>query len=95
MNRLALRQKAQLSRLRLAQRNTQKEIDEKLTDKRSQHCKICQLHFKQKKEEHEETEDHRSIKKFCIPYCNICKLGFQRPMLYESHRCSIQHLRVR
>lgn len=95
MSRLALRQKAQLSRLRLAQRTAQKEMDEKLVEKRSHHCNICQLNFKQTTAEHEETDDHRSIKKFCIPYCNICKVGFKRPMLYECHRCSIQHLRVR
>uniref|UniRef100_A0A0K8V2V2 Zinc finger protein on ecdysone puffs n=3 Tax=Bactrocera latifrons TaxID=174628 RepID=A0A0K8V2V2_BACLA len=33
------------------------------------------------------------MKKFLMPYCSTCHLAFKSPMLYETHRCSLEHLK--
>jgi len=34
------------------------------------------------------------MKKFLMPYCRVCRIGFKSPMLYENHICSLDHLKV-
>lgn len=96
MHRVALRQTAQLARMRQSQRNAQKEADESADkDAISKYCQLCRLFYKQPKEEHQQSEDHRSIKKFLMPFCSVCKIGYKSPMAWETHRSSLHHLRVR
>lgn len=95
MQRLALRQRSYLSRLRLTQRTAQREIDESLDDDtRSNYCRLCMLRFKQDREEHNNSSDHSAMHKLMYPYCSICKIRFRRMMGFEHHRCSVEHLRV-
>lgn len=94
LRQIALRQKAHLSRLRLRQRNAQREIEEKSKeDFEPKFCHICRLHYRQPKAKHQLSEHHKTIKKFLMPYCCTCHLAFKSPMLYETHRCSLEHIR--
>lgn len=36
----------------------------------------------------------KAMKKFLMPYCRVCRIGFKSPMLYENHICSLDHLKV-
>ncbi|XP_022918577.1 zinc finger protein on ecdysone puffs-like isoform X2 [Onthophagus taurus] len=95
MRRVALKQKAILSRMRLMQRNAQREL-EKTTDdlaSRTSFCPLCKLNYKQPKLTHQASESHKNMKKFLMPYCKTCKITFKSPMLYESHCCSIDHIK--
>lgn len=97
MRRLALRQKAQLSRMRLAQRNAQRDIEEKTDatlDLRPQFCLLCRLNYRQEKVKHQMSEAHRNMKKFLMPFCSVCQISFKSPMMYEAHRCSLDHIMV-
>lgn len=96
LRRVALRQKAQLARMRLAQRNAQREIEEtaKDSDLDSQFCLLCRLNYRSEKAEHQASEAHRSMKKFLMPYCSVCRIAFKSPMEYETHRCSLDHIKV-
>lgn len=96
MRRVAMKQKAILHQMRLAQRKAQKEL-EKTTDDlapRTNFCPLCKLNYKQPKATHRATEAHKNMKKFLMPYCKICKITLKSPMLYEDHCCSIEHLKV-
>lgn len=99
MHRLALRkaetkQQGILQRMRISQRNAQKEADEGVDkDSRSKHCQTCRLFYKQTREEHQASEDHLSIKKFLFPYCSVCKISCNGIMDFEIHRSSVIHLR--
>lgn len=97
LKRLSLRQKAQLARMRLAQRNTQREIEESAKDTEdlnSQFCLLCRLNYRSEKAEHQASEAHRKMKKFLMPYCTVCRIGFKSPMEFETHNCSIEHIKV-
>jgi hypothetical protein len=97
MRRLAVQQKTQLSRMRTEQRNAQKNLEQKAddtSDLRPQFCLLCRLNYRQLKEEHQMSEAHKNMKKFLMPYCSTCKISYKSPMAYESHRCSLEHIRV-
>lgn len=97
MRRVALKQKAILGQMRLVQRKAQREL-EKTTDDlapRTSWCQLCKLNYKQPKLTHQATQAHKDMKKFLMPYCKICKITFKSPMIYESHCCSIDHIKVR
>uniref|UniRef100_A0A6M2DTG6 Uncharacterized protein n=1 Tax=Xenopsylla cheopis TaxID=163159 RepID=A0A6M2DTG6_XENCH len=95
MRRLGLQYNAQLSKMRTLQRNKQRELDEKSKDPylRTQFCMVCKLNYRQPKANHQASEAHREIKKFLTPYCRTCRLTFNNPMLYESHLCSLEHIK--
>ncbi|KAG4073646.1 hypothetical protein HA402_000870 [Bradysia odoriphaga] len=96
LKRLSLRQKAQLARMRLAQRNTQREIEESAKDTEdlnSQFCLLCRLNYRSEKAEHQASEAHRKMKKFLMPYCTVCRIGFKSPMEFETHNCTIEHIK--
>lgn len=96
LKKLSLRQKAQLARMRLAQRNTQREIEEAAKDTddlNSQFCLLCRLNYRSEKAEHQASEAHRKMKKFLMPYCTVCRIGFKSPMEFETHNCSIEHIK--
>lgn len=29
-----------------------------------------------------------------MPYCLVCRVGFKSPMEFETHRCSLDHIKV-
>lgn len=96
MRKIAIKQKATLARMRLNQRNAQREI-EKSDDAlapRTNFCPLCKLNYRQLKSKHRMSDAHRNMKKFLMPYCRICRLTFKSPMLYENHLCSLQHIKV-
>lgn len=96
MRRVAVRQKAILGQMRLSQRNAQREL-EKTTDDlapRTNFCPLCKLNYKQPKLTHQNSESHKNMKKFLMPYCRVCKVTFKSPMLYENHLCSLEHIKV-
>lgn len=95
LRRLAVRQKAQLAHMRLAQRNTQREIEEQSKDDEMSHfCLLCHLNYRSSKVDHQLSEAHRNMKKFLMPYCSICRIAFKSPMAYETHRSSLDHIKV-
>ncbi|KAJ6642966.1 Cip1-interacting zinc finger protein, partial [Pseudolycoriella hygida] len=96
LKRLSLRQKAQLARMRLAQRNNQREIEESAKDTdelNSQFCLLCRLNYRSEKSEHQASEAHRKMKAFLMPYCTYCRIGFKSPMEFETHNCTIDHIK--
>lgn len=97
MRRIAIKQKAQLARMRLNQRNAQRDIeksDENLAP-RTNFCPLCKLNYRQLRSKHRMSDAHRNMKKFLMPYCRICRLTFKSPMLYENHMCSLSHIKVK
>lgn len=97
MRRLVSKQKNQLSRMRMSQRTAQRDIEEKSNDTlemRPQFCLLCRLNYRQAKVKHQLSESHRNMKKFLMPYCRICRIGFKSPMVFEVHRCSLEHIKV-
>lgn len=96
MRRIAMKQKSILSQMRMTQRHAQREL-EKTTDDlapRTNFCPLCKLNYKQPKSTHQNSELHKNMKKFLMPYCKTCKITFKSPMLYENHLCSIEHIKV-
>jgi len=84
-----------LLRLRASQRAAQREIEENSDETHEpKFCHLCRLHYRQPKAKHQLSEHHKTIKKLLMPYCAICHLAFKSPMLYETHRCSLDHIRV-
>lgn len=97
MRHLAVRQKTQIARMRTAQRKAQRELEESIPDidEKSLHfCMVCRLNYRTPKDEHQESESHINLKKFLLPYCKICRISFKSPMVYETHRCSLEHIKV-
>ncbi|KAF2898568.1 hypothetical protein ILUMI_07613 [Ignelater luminosus] len=95
MRHVAMKQKSVLARMRLSQRNAQREL-EKTTDDlapRTNFCPLCKLNYKQPKATHQASDSHKSMKKFLMPYCRVCRITFKSPMLYETHICSIEHIK--
>ncbi|XP_069677621.1 uncharacterized protein [Periplaneta americana] len=98
MRKQSLRLKQTLARMRLSQRQKQRILEESeevhgSLASRSNFCPICKLHYRQLKSKHQASESHRAIKKFLMPYCRVCRIGFTSPMLYENHICSLDHLK--
>lgn len=97
MRQVALRQKSQIARMRSTQRKTQRELEKNIADiegKPLQFCMLCRLNYRTAKDEHEASESHVNMKKFLLPYCKICRISFKSPMVYETHRCSLEHIKV-
>ncbi|XP_031632497.1 zinc finger protein on ecdysone puffs-like isoform X2 [Contarinia nasturtii] len=96
LGRYGLKQKSRLARMRLAQRNAQRQLEKELKDAEKltpQFCMLCRLNYRSPKEEHQASEAHRTMKEFLMPHCEICSSSFKSPMSYEIHRCSVEHLR--
>jgi len=98
MRKQSLRHKQTLARMRMSQRQKQRLLEE--TEEvhgnlppRSNFCPICKLNYRQLKSKHQASDSHRAMKKFLMPYCRVCRIGFKSPMLYENHICSLDHLK--
>lgn len=97
LGRYGLKQKTRLARMRLAQRNSQRQMEKELKDTEKltpQFCMLCRLNYRSPKEDHMQSEAHGKMKEFLMPYCETCSMSFKSPMSYEIHRCSVEHLRV-
>ncbi|KAJ8912951.1 hypothetical protein NQ315_000006 [Exocentrus adspersus] len=95
MRKIALKQKSILAQMRQAQRNTQNELEKNSDDltSKTNFCPLCKLNYKQKRLVHQASEAHKNMKKFLMPYCKVCNTTFKSPMIYESHCCSIEHIK--
>jgi hypothetical protein len=74
MRNVGLRVRATLNRLRKVQRDKQLEIEAMIKDVEdipSKYCQTCKLNFRQSKEEHRISEDHKKIRNFLKPYCKV------------------------
>ena len=74
MRRVGLKVRMTLNRLRKIQRDKQLEIEARIKDVEkitSKYCQVCKLNFRQSKDEHRESEDHKKIKNFLKPYCKV------------------------
>ena len=98
MRKQSLRHKQTLARMCLNQRHKQRlveasdEVHGSLAP-RTNFCAICKLNYRQLKLKHQASDSHRAMKKFLMPYCRICRIGFKSPMLYENHICSLEHFK--
>jgi len=98
MRKQSLRHKQTLARMRMSQRQKQRLLEESEEvhgnlPPRSNFCPICKLNYRQLKSKHQASDSHRAMKKFLMPYCRVCRIGFKSPMLYENHICSLDHLK--
>lgn len=97
MSKVATKQRSILIQMRQAQRKAQNELEKNSsTDElasRSMFCNLCKLNFKQLKADHQASQAHRNMKKYLLPFCKVCKITCKSPMNYESHLCSIDHLK--
>lgn len=59
-----------------------------------QFCQLCRLNYRTDKVEHQQSKEHRQIKRLMKPSCRTCKVGFECPMDYEVHRASLVHLKA-
>lgn len=74
MRGVALKIRMTLNHLRKVQRDRQLEIEARIKDVEkitSKYCIICKLNFRQSKEEHRESEDHKKIRNFLKPNCKV------------------------
>ncbi|XP_075972218.1 uncharacterized protein LOC142974007 isoform X2 [Anticarsia gemmatalis] len=96
MNGVARRHKVQLLRMRVAQRGAQRELEAAAgaaLAARSTFCPVCRLNHRTTRHAHNLTDTHRAMKRFLMPFCQICRLTFRSPMIYEHHICSLEHLK--
>ncbi|XP_026492685.1 zinc finger protein on ecdysone puffs isoform X1 [Vanessa tameamea] len=96
MSAVARRHKAQLLRMRVAQRGAQRELEAAAGAElatRTTFCLVCRLNHRTTRHAHNLTDTHRAMKRFLMPFCRICRVTFRSPMIYEHHICSIEHLK--
>ncbi|XP_039754538.1 zinc finger protein on ecdysone puffs-like isoform X2 [Pararge aegeria] len=96
MSGVARRHKAQLLRMRIAQRGAQRELEGAAGAElaaRTTFCLVCRLNHRTTRHAHNLTDTHRAMKRFLMPFCRICRITFRSPMIYEHHICSIEHLK--
>lgn len=97
MSGVARRHKAQLLRMRVAQRGAQRELEGAAGAElapRTTFCLVCRLNHRTTRHAHNLTDTHRAMKRFLMPFCRVCRITFRSPMIYEHHICSIEHLKV-
>ncbi|CAH0724838.1 unnamed protein product, partial [Brenthis ino] len=96
MSAVARRHKAQLLRMRVAQRGAQRELEAAAGAElaaRTTFCLVCRLNHRTTRHAHNLTDTHRAMKRFLMPFCRICRTTFRSPMIYEHHISSIEHLK--
>uniref|UniRef100_A0A1E1WHG5 Uncharacterized protein n=3 Tax=Pectinophora gossypiella TaxID=13191 RepID=A0A1E1WHG5_PECGO len=96
MSGVARRHKAQLLRMRVAQRGAQRELEAGAgaeLAQRTTFCLVCRLNHRTTRHAHNLTDTHRAMKRFLMPFCRICRITFRSPMMYEHHICSLDHLK--
>ncbi|XP_074110269.1 uncharacterized protein LOC141534668 isoform X2 [Cotesia typhae] len=98
MRRIAARHKASLACMRVLQRQEQRrheaqEASRGTLPSRTMFCQICKLNYRSLKAAHHASESHRQIKRFLTPFCRVCRMQFRSPMLFETHTCSLDHIK--
>uniref|UniRef100_A0A2M4BFD3 U1-type domain-containing protein n=1 Tax=Anopheles marajoara TaxID=58244 RepID=A0A2M4BFD3_9DIPT len=91
---------ARVLEMRAAQRNAQKDEDQKSEDgdgegktTRASFCIICKLNYRQPRATHQQSEAHKQMKKYLMPFCTVCRISCRSPIAYENHRVSLDHLK--
>ncbi|KMQ95710.1 zinc finger protein [Lasius niger] len=98
MKRIAARHKATLTRMRVVQRQEQRRIEARdaargTLPSRTMFCAICKLNYRSLKAAHQLSESHRQMKRFLTPFCRVCRIQFRSPMFFETHMCSLEHIK--
>ncbi|XP_057339136.1 uncharacterized protein LOC130676698 isoform X3 [Microplitis mediator] len=98
MRRIAARHKASLARMRVLQRQEQRRHEAREAARgtlpsRTMFCQICKLNYRSLKAVHHSSDSHRQIKRFLTPFCRVCRMQFRSPMLFETHACSLDHIK--
>ncbi|XP_032688591.1 zinc finger CCCH domain-containing protein 13-like isoform X2 [Odontomachus brunneus] len=98
MRRIASRHKATLTRMRVLQRQEQRRVEARdaargTLPSRTMFCAICKLNYRSLKAAHQLSESHRQMKRFLTPFCRVCRIQFRSPMLFETHMCSLDHIK--
>lgn len=99
MRRIAARHKANLARMRVLQRQEQRRHEAREASRgtlpsRTMFCQICKLNYRSMKAMHHMSDSHRQMKRFLTPFCRVCRIQFRSPMLFETHVCSLDHIKV-
>ncbi|XP_037082677.1 uncharacterized protein LOC119103311 [Pollicipes pollicipes] len=101
MRRVLMRIRGELGKMRLAQREEQKELEAKEAAKDpeafdklpTQFCTLCRLQFKcTEGTNHNETEWHRKQRAYQNPSCKICNMTFPARIAYEKHSGTFTHI---
>ncbi|CAD1473415.1 unnamed protein product, partial [Heterotrigona itama] len=98
MRRIASRHKATLTRMRVLQRQEQRRVEARdaargTLPSRTMFCPICKLNYRSLKAIHQLSDSHRQMKRFLTPFCRTCRIQFRSPMLFETHMCSLDHIK--
>ncbi|XP_023290307.1 TRAF3-interacting protein 1 [Orussus abietinus] len=98
MRSIAARHKATLARMRVLQRQEQRRVEVRdaargTLPSRTMFCPICKLNYRSLKAIHQLSESHRQMKRFLTPFCRVCRIQFRSPMLFETHVCSLDHIK--
>ncbi|XP_076665228.1 uncharacterized protein LOC143367370 isoform X2 [Andrena cerasifolii] len=98
MRRIASQHKATLTRMRVLQRQEQRRVETRdaargTLPSRTMFCPICKLNYRSLKAVHQLSESHRQMKRFLTPFCRVCRIQFRSPMLFETHVCSLDHIK--
>lgn len=98
MRRVAAKHKAMLARMRVVQRQEQRRVEARDAARgslptRTIFCPVCKLNYRSLKAVHNLSDSHRQIKRFLTPFCRVCRIQFRSPMLYETHICSLDHIK--
>lgn len=92
-----------MARIRAQQRRAQRDLEDAHEDDgdadapllgEPQFCLVCRLNYRSDVTEHQQSMEHRQIKRILKPSCRVCQVGFNCPMDYEVHRTSLEHLKV-
>ncbi|XP_064086692.1 sarcoplasmic reticulum histidine-rich calcium-binding protein-like isoform X2 [Macrobrachium nipponense] len=110
LNRLARKHSVVLRKIRVQQRQEQRDIEEKWKEEKaeefknavSKFCTTCKLAYKCLGSNvsdglslHNRSKFHRMQRHYLHPRCSMCRITFPSRMVYEYHIASISHLRVR
>ncbi|XP_063357564.1 uncharacterized protein LOC134647231 [Cydia amplana] len=98
MSAVARRHKMQLLRMRVAQREAQRSLEATAGADLAAHttfCLVCRLNHRTTRLAHNQSDTHRAMKRFLMPFCRVCRLSFRSPMIYEHHICSLDHLKIK
>ncbi|XP_051155147.1 DBIRD complex subunit ZNF326-like isoform X2 [Leptopilina boulardi] len=98
MRRVAAKHKAMLARMRIVQRQEQRRVEARdeargTLPSRTIFCPVCKLNYRSLKAVHNLSDSHRQIKRFLTPFCRVCRIQLRSPMTYETHVCSLDHIR--
>lgn len=100
MRRVMTRVRTELTRMRLAQREHQTEMEDEqkkvspdFGDKPQLECTLCKLQYREiDGVNHEQTEWHVKQKAYQNPACQLCGSSYPTRISYEKHLGSLTHL---